>query len=114
MDRFEVYERPVTSYPVVGTKATTGPTTLIAAPGVMHQIIIDAITLQAEVDGDQTMLLANSAGTIIQRLFVSLKAQGISRAHLRWPQGENHAVSLSLNANLQVGYTIYYHVERMG
>lgn len=113
MDSFVEIERPVTSYPVSGTKTTTGPTTIIAAPGVMQQIIIDGITIQAEADGDQLILLANTAGTVIQRLFTTTKAQGISRSHLRWPQGANVGVSLSLNVALKVGYTIYYHVERV-
>lgn len=104
---------PVTSYPVCGTKATSGPTTVIPAPGAGRQIIVDGITLQAEVDGDQTIIVTNTAGSWIQRLFVASKAQGISRSNIRWPQGNNHGVSISLSANLQINYTIYYHVEDM-
>lgn len=98
---------------VSGQKATSGPLQLIPVPGLGRRIVIDSITLQAEADGDQLCLLSNTAGTVIQRLFVTTKAQGISRTNLFWSVGANLGLTLSLNANLAFGYTIHYHFENV-
>ncbi len=96
---------------VSATKATTGPTTIIAAPGAKRQIVIESITLQNETDNAQTILLANSAGSIFQRVYAVASGSGIARSKLFWPMGVNLGVSLSISAAFQVGYTIAYYIE---
>ena len=94
-----------------GSKATSGPVQLIVSPGVGRQIVLDSIVLQAEADGDNLILLANTAGTVVQRLFVTLKSQGIARSNVGWCLGANLGLTLTTSANLAMGYTIHFHYE---
>lgn len=96
---------------VVGTKATVGSTTVIAAPGAQRQIVIDSIILQNETDNVQTILLLNTAGSQLQRVVAPLTGNGIARSKLRWPVGENLGVVVSISAAFQVGYSISYYYE---
>lgn len=96
---------------VSGTKATTGPTTVIPAPAATQQIIIVAYTLQNETTTAQTILLANTAGSILQRVRAAGDGDGISRSRVEKPVGPGLGLSISISAAAQVGYSIDYYVE---
>lgn len=103
---------------VVGTRNTSGDgTAVIAAPGAGMRIVIHGIQLQAEVDGDQTILL-KSGGTTIYRLFVATKVDGIVRelsgeneTDMRIYCGANEAIFVNLSASLLMNYVIDYYVD---
>lgn len=104
---------------VVGTRNTSGDgTAIIAAPGANKRIVIYGWRAQAEVDGDQTVLL-KSGSTTIGRVFMSTKAQGIlermssddSRVDEKIYCGTNEAVYVNLSASLLCNYTVRYYIQ---
>lgn len=103
---------------VVGTRNTSGDgTAVIAAPGAGMRIVIHGIQLQAEVAGDQTILV-KSGGTTVYRLFVSAKGEGLVRelsgeneTDMRIYCGANEAIFVNLSASLLMNYVIDYYVD---
>lgn len=103
---------------VVGTRNTSGDgTAVIAAPGAGMRIVIHGIQLQAEVTGDQTILL-KSGSTTVYRLFVATKVDGIVRelageneTDMRIYGGANEAIFVNLSASLLMNYVIDYYVD---
>lgn len=103
---------------IVGTRNTSGDgTAVIAAPGAGRRIVIHGIQLQAEADGDQTVLI-KSGSTTVYRFFMATKVQGIVRelsgeneTDMRIYCGANEAVFVNLSAAVAMNYIIDYYVD---
>ncbi len=101
-----------------GTRNTSGDgTAVIAAPGAGLRIVIYGWRIQAEVDGDQTVLL-KSGSTSLKRFFMATKAQGIvedlsgeNETDKRVYCGANEAVFVNLLNPLAMNYDIDYYVD---
>jgi len=98
---------------VTGTVATSGDTTLVAAPGAGNRLVVDDVFVQLEAATATVVLLKNSATTIWRFRMV---ADG-DYARLDFPEGkeirlmENGALVLNLSGANQVGYTVRYRTE---
>ena len=101
-----------------GTRNTSGDgTAVIAAPGAGQRIVVFGWRVQAEVDGDQVVLI-KSGSTSLLRFFMATKAQGIvedlsgeNETDKRVYCGANEAVFVNLSASLAMNYDIDYYID---
>lgn len=101
---------------VVGTKSTTGDTTVISAPGDDKEIVIKEIQIQAEATGGVTVFLEDGSATR-RRIRCQDDGYGITVAYqgedMFWHWGENKALVLDLSSAVAVNYYIRYDIRNI-
>lgn len=96
---------------VTGTKATTGATTVIAAPGAGRQIVIKDFSIQSETSNAQVMQLGVTAGAYFWRIRAATDGEGEALNDLFWSLGANQGLTLTISAAYTCGYSIAYYIE---
>lgn len=98
---------------VSGTTETSGDTTLIAAPGAHHRIVLVAVCIQNESPVATTLILKDGA-TAFRRVLGQDQGDGVSIVYTPGREkrlSENAALVLNLSGANLCGYSVDYFIE---
>jgi hypothetical protein len=108
-----VIEKVVPLTSVVGTVASIGDNTLIAAPGEGDRLCIAELTLQLE-GATATTVTVKSGSTVIRRWYFSAAGAGVTWVFDQGREmrlGDNELLAINLSGANTVGYTVRYFEE---